>query len=66
MVVFSYQWVRFEVCRPGEGQAHHALSEDDASVNFEAFQCLLHCEDTGSNQGLPTDQSNTGEENVAL
>ncbi|KAF5905485.1 transforming growth factor beta regulator 1 isoform X1, partial [Clarias magur] len=54
----NYQWVRFEVCRllGGEG---HTLSEDDASVNFEAFQRLLHCEDTGSGQGLSTDQSNT-------
>ncbi|KAB5574721.1 hypothetical protein PHYPO_G00212290 [Pangasianodon hypophthalmus] len=53
----NYQWVRFEVCR--DGQAPHTLSEDDASVNFEAFQRLLHCEDAGSSQGLPTDQSNT-------
>lgn len=60
MAVFSYQWVRFEVCRPGDGQASHTLSEDDASVNFEAFQHLLHSEDAGSNQGLPTNQSNTG------
>ncbi|KAK3570023.1 hypothetical protein QTP86_009188, partial [Hemibagrus guttatus] len=57
----NYQWVRFEVWRPGDGQAPHMLSEDDSSVNFEAFQRLLHGEDTGSNQGLPTDQSNTAQ-----
>ncbi|XP_066565504.1 transforming growth factor beta regulator 1 [Amia ocellicauda] len=34
----NYQWVRFEVCRPGDGQLHQSLSEDDASINFEAFQ----------------------------
>ncbi|XP_031429526.1 transforming growth factor beta regulator 1 isoform X2 [Clupea harengus] len=34
----NYRWVRFEVCRPGDGQMPHTLSEDDASVNFEAFQ----------------------------
>lgn len=34
----SYQWIRFEVCRPGDGQVPHSLSEDDASVNFEAYQ----------------------------
>ncbi|XP_056467822.1 transforming growth factor beta regulator 1 isoform X2 [Gadus chalcogrammus] len=34
----NYQWVRFEVCRPGDGHAPQSLSEDDASVNFEAYQ----------------------------
>ncbi|XP_041098402.1 transforming growth factor beta regulator 1 isoform X2 [Polyodon spathula] len=34
----NYQWVRFEVCRPGDGQLPHSLSDDDASINFEAFQ----------------------------
>lgn len=34
----NYRWVRFEVCRPGDGQVAHTLAEDDASVNFEAFQ----------------------------
>lgn len=38
ILVYSYRWVRFEVCRPGDGQVPHTLSEDDASVNFEAFQ----------------------------
>ena len=35
---FSYRWIRFEVCRPGDGQVPHSLSEDDASVNFDAYQ----------------------------
>uniref|UniRef100_UPI003AAA3FBE transforming growth factor beta regulator 1 n=1 Tax=Centroberyx gerrardi TaxID=166262 RepID=UPI003AAA3FBE len=34
----NYQWIRFDVCRPGDGQVPHSLSEDDASVNFEAYQ----------------------------
>uniref|UniRef100_A0A8C7YFP5 Transforming growth factor beta regulator 1 n=1 Tax=Oryzias sinensis TaxID=183150 RepID=A0A8C7YFP5_9TELE len=33
----TYRWIRFDVCRPGDGQVPHSLSEDDASVNFEAF-----------------------------
>uniref|UniRef100_A0A3B3SMX1 Transforming growth factor beta regulator 1 n=1 Tax=Paramormyrops kingsleyae TaxID=1676925 RepID=A0A3B3SMX1_9TELE len=36
-----YQWVRFEVCRHGSGQLSHSPSEDDASINFEAFQRQL-------------------------
>lgn len=34
---YSYRWIRFDVCRPGDGQVPHSLSEDDASVNFEAY-----------------------------
>ncbi|XP_068172621.1 transforming growth factor beta regulator 1 [Antennarius striatus] len=34
----NYRWIRFEVCRPVDGQLPHSLSEDDASVNFEAYQ----------------------------
>lgn len=34
----NYRWIRFEVCRPGDGQVPHSLSEDDASVNFDAYQ----------------------------
>ncbi|XP_036393011.1 transforming growth factor beta regulator 1 isoform X2 [Megalops cyprinoides] len=34
----NYHWVRFEVCRPGDGRLPQGLSEDDASINFEAFQ----------------------------
>ncbi|XP_053307738.1 transforming growth factor beta regulator 1 isoform X3 [Spea bombifrons] len=32
-----YEWVRFEVCRPGDGRLPYELHENDASVNFEAF-----------------------------
>ncbi|KAI1893448.1 hypothetical protein AGOR_G00123830 [Albula goreensis] len=34
----NYRWVRFEVCRPGDGRLPHGLSEDDAAINSEAFQ----------------------------
>ncbi|XP_061683682.1 transforming growth factor beta regulator 1 [Syngnathoides biaculeatus] len=34
----NYRWIRFDVCRAGDGQNPHSLSEDDASVNFEAYQ----------------------------
>ncbi|XP_058489951.1 transforming growth factor beta regulator 1 isoform X1 [Solea solea] len=34
----NYRWIRFEVCRPGDSQVPHSLSEDDASVNFDAYQ----------------------------
>uniref|UniRef100_UPI00398EC0A9 transforming growth factor beta regulator 1 isoform X2 n=1 Tax=Pristiophorus japonicus TaxID=55135 RepID=UPI00398EC0A9 len=33
-----YRWVRFEVCRPGDGQVPHGLPEDDASMSFEALR----------------------------
>ncbi|XP_072551212.1 transforming growth factor beta regulator 1 isoform X2 [Salminus brasiliensis] len=56
----NYNWVRFEVCRPGEGQVPHTLSEEDASVNFEAFQRLLGCEEGLASQSLSADQSSTG------
>ncbi|XP_036440911.1 transforming growth factor beta regulator 1 isoform X2 [Colossoma macropomum] len=55
----SYNWVRFEVCRPSEGQATHTVSEEDATVNFEAFQRLLGCEEGLANQNLTGDQSGT-------
>ncbi|XP_069494389.1 transforming growth factor beta regulator 1 [Ambystoma mexicanum] len=41
----TYQWVRFEVCRPGDGQIPQGLSENDASTNFEAFQRQAFQED---------------------
>lgn len=34
----NYRWIRFDVCRAGDGQVAHSLSEDDASINFDAFQ----------------------------
>ncbi|XP_051897505.1 transforming growth factor beta regulator 1 isoform X2 [Pristis pectinata] len=36
-----YRWVKFEVCRPGDGRVPHALPEDDASLNFEALRQQL-------------------------
>ncbi|XP_026865902.2 transforming growth factor beta regulator 1 isoform X1 [Electrophorus electricus] len=56
----NYHWVRFEVCRPGDGQVPQTLSEDDASVNFDAFQHLLACDEGLANQSLTLDQSSTG------
>ncbi|XP_061137716.1 transforming growth factor beta regulator 1 [Syngnathus typhle] len=41
----NYRWIRFEVCRPGDGQNPHSLSEDDASINFEAYQRHRHFSD---------------------
>ncbi|XP_030622818.1 transforming growth factor beta regulator 1 [Chanos chanos] len=51
----NYHWVRFEVCRPGDGQVPHGLSEDDASVNFEAF--LRH---QGNEENPTPEQTGTG------
>ncbi|KAK7883215.1 hypothetical protein WMY93_029389 [Mugilogobius chulae] len=42
----NYRWIRFEVCRPGDGQIAHSLSEDDASINFDAFQRHQSFKDT--------------------
>ncbi|KAK7152289.1 hypothetical protein R3I94_008576 [Phoxinus phoxinus] len=55
----NYQWVRFEVCRPGDGQVAHGLSEDDASVNFESFQRVQSCEESLTNQSLTAEHSST-------
>uniref|UniRef100_A0A9J7WYC3 Transforming growth factor beta regulator 1 n=2 Tax=Cyprinus carpio TaxID=7962 RepID=A0A9J7WYC3_CYPCA len=55
----NYQWVRFEVCRPGDGQVAHGLSEDDASVNFESFQRVQSSEESLSSQNLTTEHSST-------
>ncbi|XP_067275189.1 transforming growth factor beta regulator 1 isoform X3 [Pseudorasbora parva] len=55
----NYQWVRFEVCRPGDGQVAHGLSEDDASVNFESFQRVQSCEESLTNQNLTAEHSGT-------
>ncbi|XP_048024650.1 transforming growth factor beta regulator 1 isoform X1 [Megalobrama amblycephala] len=55
----NYQWVRFEVCRPGDGQVAHGLSEDDASVNFESFQRVQSCEESLTNQNLTAEHSST-------
>ncbi|XP_077050716.1 transforming growth factor beta regulator 1 isoform X2 [Siphateles boraxobius] len=55
----NYQWVRFDVCRPGDGQVAHGLSEDDASVNFESFQRVQSCEESLTNQNLTSEHSST-------
>ncbi|XP_038609331.1 transforming growth factor beta regulator 1 [Tachyglossus aculeatus] len=34
----NYQWVKFDVCKPGDGQVPQGLPENDAAMNFEAFQ----------------------------
>uniref|UniRef100_A0A4W3K1L9 Transforming growth factor beta regulator 1 n=1 Tax=Callorhinchus milii TaxID=7868 RepID=A0A4W3K1L9_CALMI len=47
-----YRWVRFEVCRPGDGQVPHDLPEDDASVNFEALRHRVY-EERLINQSEP-------------
>ncbi|XP_018604386.1 transforming growth factor beta regulator 1 isoform X2 [Scleropages formosus] len=41
----NYRWVRFEVARPSDGQLPSSLSEDDASINFDAFQRQMRNED---------------------
>ncbi|XP_055370026.1 transforming growth factor beta regulator 1 isoform X5 [Betta splendens] len=46
----NYRWIRFDVCRPGDGQVPHSLSEDDASVNFDAYQ-----RHQGFDDGIKTD-----------
>ncbi|KAJ3591251.1 hypothetical protein NHX12_009197 [Muraenolepis orangiensis] len=52
----NYQWVRFEVCRPGDGHVPQSLSEDDASVNFEAYQ-----RHQGLDDQADTDHHTTGQ-----
>ncbi|XP_046288681.1 transforming growth factor beta regulator 1 isoform X5 [Marmota monax] len=34
----NYQWVKFDVYKPGEGQLPQGLPENDVAVSFEAFQ----------------------------
>uniref|UniRef100_A0A667WR52 Transforming growth factor beta regulator 1 n=1 Tax=Myripristis murdjan TaxID=586833 RepID=A0A667WR52_9TELE len=53
----NYQWIRFEVCRPGDGQVPHSLSEDDASVNFEAYQRHQGFDENVKTEHRPTPQS---------
>lgn len=35
---YSYQWVKFDVCKPEEGQLPQGLPENDVAVSFEAYQ----------------------------
>lgn len=41
----SYQWVKFDVCKPGDGQLPEGLPENDAAMSFEAFQRQTFDED---------------------
>lgn len=34
----NYQWVKYDVCKPGEEQLAQGVPENDATVSFEAFQ----------------------------
>lgn len=34
----NYQWVKFDVCKPGDGQVPQGLPDNDATMSFEAFQ----------------------------
>uniref|UniRef100_F6YB13 Transforming growth factor beta regulator 1 n=1 Tax=Macaca mulatta TaxID=9544 RepID=F6YB13_MACMU len=41
----NYQWVKFDVCKPGDGQLPEGLPENDAAMSFEAFQRQTFDED---------------------
>lgn len=41
----SYQWVKFDVCKPGDGHLPPGLPEDSAALSFEAFQRQIFDED---------------------
>ncbi|KAF6083196.1 transforming growth factor beta regulator 1 [Phyllostomus discolor] len=41
----SYQWVKFDVCKPGDGQPPEGLLESEAAISFEAFQRQTFDED---------------------
>ncbi|XP_014704024.1 transforming growth factor beta regulator 1 [Equus asinus] len=41
----NYQWVKFDVCKPGDGQLPQGLPENDATISFEAFQRQTFDED---------------------
>lgn len=41
----NYQWVKFDVCKPGEEQLPQEPPENDAAVSFEAFQRQTFDED---------------------
>lgn len=41
----NYQWVKFDVCKPGDGQLPQGLPENDAAISFEAFQRQTFDED---------------------
>ncbi|XP_054448647.1 transforming growth factor beta regulator 1 [Pteronotus mesoamericanus] len=41
----NYQWVKFDVCKPGDGQPPQGLLENEAAISFEAFQRQTFDED---------------------
>lgn len=41
----NYQWVKFDVCKHGDGQLPQGLPENDAAISFEAFQRQTFDED---------------------
>ncbi|KAI5766587.1 TBRG1 [Gulo gulo luscus] len=41
----NYQWVKFEVWKPGDGQPPQGLPDTDAAISFEAFQRQAFGED---------------------
>ncbi|XP_060035829.1 transforming growth factor beta regulator 1 isoform X2 [Erinaceus europaeus] len=41
----NYHWVKFNVCKPGDGQSPQGLSENDTTISFEAFQGQTFDED---------------------
>ncbi|KAM5312727.1 transforming growth factor beta regulator 1 [Glossophaga mutica] len=41
----NYQWVKFDVCKPGDGQPPQGLLESEAAISFEAFQRQTFDED---------------------
>ena len=41
----SYQWVKFDACKPGDGQPPQGLLESEAAISFDAFQRQTFDED---------------------
>ncbi|XP_002708791.2 transforming growth factor beta regulator 1 [Oryctolagus cuniculus] len=41
----NYQWVKFDVCKPGDEQLPLGLPENNAAMSFEAFQRQMFDED---------------------
>lgn len=56
----NYQWVKFDVCKPGDGQLPQGLPENDAAISFEAFQRQTFDEDHND----PILQGNTRTEGI--
>ncbi|XP_041032460.1 transforming growth factor beta regulator 1 isoform X7 [Carcharodon carcharias] len=60
-----YRWVRFEVCRPGDGQVPRGLPEDDASMNFEALRQQVF-EEGVNNQPISEQASSDEEDGIPI